>query len=84
VQRVSPCDLGRADDRWHVQVTVGASRRSDTDVLVGEADVQRVLVGLGVHGHGLDAELAARVDHAQGDLAAVRNQDLLEHAATLP
>ena len=84
VDRVGAGDLGRADDRWHVQVAVGASRRSDADVLVGEPDVQRVLVGLGVHGHGLDAELAAGVDHAQGDLAAVGNQDLLEHAATSP
>ena len=52
-------DLGRADDGRHVQVAVGAARRADADVLVGEAHVQRVLVGLGVHRDGLDAELAA-------------------------
>ena len=53
-------DFRRADDRRHVQVAVGAARRADADVLVGEADVQRVLVGLRVDGHGLDAELPAR------------------------
>ena len=79
MDRVGAGNLGGADDRRHVEVAVGAARRADADVLVGEADVQRVLVGLGVHGHGLDAELAARVDDAQGDLAAVRDQDFLEH-----
>ena len=39
-------DLGGADDRRHVQIAVGAARRADADVLVGEPDVQRVLVGL--------------------------------------
>ena len=53
-------DFGGADHGRHVQVAVGAARRADADVLVGEPDVQRVLVGLGVDGHGLDAELAAR------------------------
>ena len=38
----------------------------------------RVAVGLGVHGDGLDAELAARALDAQRDLAAIGDQDLLE------
>ena len=79
MDRVGAGDLGGADDRRHVQVAVGAARRADADVLVGEADVQRVLVGLGVDGDGLDAQLAAGADHAQRDLAAVGDQDLLEH-----
>ena len=79
MNRVGAGDLGGADHRRHVQVAVGAARRTDADVLVGEPDVQRVLVRLGVDGHGLDAELAAREDDAHGDLAAVRDQDFLEH-----
>ena len=43
--------------------------------------VQRVRVGLGVDGHGRDAELAAGADDAHGDLAAVGDEDLLEHRA---
>ena len=39
-------DLGGADDRGDVQVALGAARRPDADVLVGKADVQRVLIGL--------------------------------------
>ena len=80
MDRVGAGDLGRADDGRHVQIAVEAPRRADADVLVGEADVQRVLVGLRVDRHGLDAELAARADDAQRDLAAVRDQNLVEHA----
>ena len=36
-----------------------ADGRPDADVLVGEAHVQRVAVGLAVDGDGPDAELAA-------------------------
>ena len=83
MDRVGAGDLGGADDRRHVQVAVGAARRTDADVLVGEPHVQRVLVGLGVDGDRLDAELAAREDDAQRDLAAVRDQDFLEHLLRL-
>ena len=72
-------DLGGAQHRRHAQVAVGAARRADADVLVGEPHVQRVLVGLGVHRDGADAQLAARADHAKSDLTAVGDQDLLEH-----
>ena len=79
MDRVGAGDLRGADDRRHAQVAVGAARRPDADVLVGEPDVQRVLVGLGVDRDRLDAELAAGADDAQRDLAAVGDQDLLEH-----
>jgi hypothetical protein len=41
--------------------------------------VQRILVGLAVDGDGLDAELLAGAQDAQRDLAAVGDQDALEH-----
>ena len=43
--------------------------------------VQGVAVDLRVHGDRGDAELLAGADHANGDLAAVGDEDLLEHAA---
>ena len=43
--------------------------------LVGHAHVQGVDVGIGVHGDGLHAVVAAGAHHAHGDLASVRNQD---------
>ena len=63
----------------HVEIAVGASRRADADVFVGKPHVQRVLVGFRVDRDGLDPELAAGEDHPQRDLAAVGDQDLLEH-----
>ena len=81
MDRVGAGDFGGADDRRHVEVALGAARRADADVLVGEAHVQRVLVGLGIDGDGLDAELAAGTDDPQGDLSAVGDEDFLEHAS---
>jgi hypothetical protein len=47
------------------------------------AHVQRLAIRLGVHGHRLDPELAARADDAQRNLPAVGNQDFLEHVGRL-
>ena len=41
-----------------------------------------IAVGIGVHGHRLDAHLAGRLDDAAGDLAAVGDQDLVEHGCS--
>jgi hypothetical protein len=79
VDRLGVGDLGRADDRGHVQVAVGGRRRPDADGLVGEAHVLGVGVGLGMHGDGLHTQLATGAEDAQGDLAPVGDQDLVEH-----
>ena len=65
--------------RGMLEVGLARRRRADADVVVGEAHVQRLAIGLRVHGDRLDAELAARADDAQRDLAAIRDQDFLEH-----
>jgi hypothetical protein len=83
VNGVGTGDLRGAEHGRHAQVAVRAARRTDADILVGEPDVERVLVGLGVHRDRLDAELPARDDHAQRDLPAIGDQDLLEHQVGL-
>ena len=65
----------------HLQVALDRRRRPDADGLVGEGHVPRLGVGLGVHGDGRDAELAAGADDAHGDLAPVGDEDLVEHRA---
>ena len=77
--RVRTRDLGRADDGGDVEVRLDAARPADAHGLIGETHVKAVPVGLGVHRHGLDPELAARPYDAQRDLAAVGDQDLVEH-----
>ena len=68
-----------ADDRGNVEIACARRRRADAHRFIGELDVLRFGVGLGMHHDGLDAELAARALDAQRDLAAIRYQDLSEH-----
>src|SRR5690606_2624093 len=72
-------DFGGRDDGRHVEVALRGGRGADADRLVGQADVLGLGVGGGMHGDGLDAELTAGPQDAQGDFPAVRDQDLLEH-----
>ena len=62
-----------------VEVAVARRRRADADALVGQPHMHRLGVGGGVHGDGGDAQLAAGALDAKRDLAAVGDQDLLEH-----
>ena len=61
------------------QVAFGGRRRPDRDRLIGHLDMERVAVGLGIHGYRLDAHVAGRLDDATGDLAAICDQNLFEH-----
>src|SRR4029079_9863227 len=66
-----------------VQVALARRRRSDAHRLVGELDVERVGVGRRVDRHRADAHLAQGADDAQRDLAAVRNEHLVENGRRL-
>ena len=57
MDRLAARRLRGGDDRGNVEVALRRRRRSDTDGAVGQADVQRVLVGRRVDGDGLDPEL---------------------------
>jgi hypothetical protein len=79
MDRVGSRDLGGADDRRHAQVAVGAARRPDADVLVGEPHVERILVRFGIHRDGLDPELPAGANDPEGDFPAIGDQNFFEH-----
>ena len=51
----------------------------DAHRLVGLLNVQGVPLGLGIDGDGLDPHAPRRLDHPTGDLAAVGDEDFLEH-----
>ena len=59
-------------------------RRADIDRLVGHFDMQRVAIGVAIDGDGGDAEPARGADDADGNLAAIGDQDLVEHRCGLP
>ena len=82
MDRVGAGDLGGGDDARNVEIRLARRRRADADVVVGEAHVQRFAIGLGVDGDRLHAELAAGADDAQRDLAAIGDQDLVEHSSS--
>ena len=79
MDRVGAGDLGRGDEARNVEIRLARRRGADADVVVGEAHVQRLAVGLGIDGDRLNAELAAGADDAQRDLAAIGDQNFLKH-----
>ncbi len=79
MDRVDVGDLGGADHRRNVEIAARAFGRADANGFVGEAHVQAVAVGLRIHGDGLDPEILAGADDAHGDLAAIGDEDFLEH-----
>jgi hypothetical protein len=76
-------DLGGADDRRHVQIALGGGWRADADGFVGQTHVFEFAVHRGMHGDGADAEFPAGAQDAQGDFAAVGDDDLFEHGAAI-
>ena len=72
-------DLGGGDDAVDLEVGFLAGGGADADGFVGELDVHRIDIGLGVDGDGFDIELAAGADDAEGDFAAIGDQDAFEH-----
>ena len=73
-------DDGRRQDCRGIQVAQAGRGGADADSLVGEREETGAAVRLGVRDDGLDAEVAARQQDAQGDFTAVGDQDLSEHA----
>ena len=79
MNRLGAGQLRRFDDPVAAQIALARRRRPDEHRFVGLAHVRRARVGVGVDGDRRDAQLAAGADDPQRDLAAVGDQDLLEH-----
>ena len=79
VDGVRPGDGGGGQDGGHVEVGIARRRRADADALVGQAHMHRLGIGGGMHGDRGDAHLAAGALDPQRDLAAVGDQDFVEH-----
>ena len=80
VHRIAAQRLRGGHDGGDVQVG-GRAGGGQRHGLVGQRGVQCARVVLREHGHGGDAEVLCRADHAHGDLPAVGNEQLLEHQA---
>lgn len=75
---------GGGEDRGGVEVAVRGGRRPDAERFVGQAHVGGVSVRLRVHDDGLDAQFMAGPLYAQGDFAAVGDENLMKHARPRP
>ncbi len=70
--------FGDVNDLVDAEITLGRRTRTEVMRFVGEPHVQRIAIAVGVHGDGTEPHLAAGADHADGDLAAIGDQDFHE------
>ena len=67
------------DDLLGDEVALRSGRRADMDRLIRHLDMHGIAVGVRIDGDGGNAHLPRRLDHPAGDLAAIGDQDFLEH-----
>ena len=67
------------DDPLDAQIALGRRRRADRHRLVGLAHMQRLGIGIGIDRDGRDPHPPRRSDDPAGDLAAIGDQDFVEH-----
>ena len=76
--------LASVNDAVAAQIAFGRRRRSDQDRLIGLAHMQGLGIGFGIDRDGRDAHPLRGADDTAGDLAAIGDQDLLEHRRKPP
>ena len=74
-----PGRLAGLDDLLGDEIALRRRRRADMHRLVGHLDMHRVAVGVGIDRDRRDPHPPRRLDDAAGDLAAIGDQDFLEH-----
>ena len=81
MNRVGASLDGGAQNRIDIEVALGRRRRTNQPRLVGLRDMRRGSIRVGVDRHRLEAEQARAANHAQSDLASIRDQQFLERPA---
>ena len=79
MNRIGIADFCRADDSIDFQIAFLTRRPTDAHRLVGQLNVKRVDVCLGIDGHCWNPQFFASSDDSQRDLTAVGNQDFVKH-----
>ena len=70
----------RGDQFFAVKVRLGRRRRTDRHRFVGEFDVKRVAVGIGIDRDRRNSQALRGADDAAGDLTAIGDQHFREHS----
>ena len=81
MHRVGAGRFASSDDFLDDEVALGRGRRSDRHGLVRHFDVEGVAVRLGKDRNRGDSQTTCGLDDPAGNLAAIGDQDTLEHAA---
>ena len=79
MNRIGIGDFHGADDSGNIQVTLAGGVGSDADCFVGQQHMFQVDVGLGVGGHGFNAEFLASAQNAQCNFAPIGNKHFFQH-----
>jgi len=69
--------FGDIDDFCRVQIAFPRRGRADRKGFIGHFHMQRTGIGIGINRHGGDPHVAAGMNNAAGDFAAVGDQDFL-------
>ena len=78
MDRVGATVMRDLDDPIQLQVRIGGGRTTYVVSLVGITDVDRVPVGVGIHSGCRNTKLTACTHDADGDLAAVGDENFVE------
>ncbi len=70
---------GGFEQFFHRKIALRRRRRAEVIRLVGKFDVERFAIGVGVDGNGRDPHFARRANYANGNLAAIGDQELVDH-----
>ena len=81
MHRLRAALLARGDDLLDDQVALRRRRRADGNGRIGHFHMQGVAIRVGIDRDGFNTHAARGFDNPAGDLAAVGNQDSLEHFA---
>ena len=84
MDRLNVGDFRGADHSWNVEIALRQLGRADADGFISETDVEGVTIRLAINGYGSDPQFLASADHSQRNLAAVCNQNFLEHSMPGP
>ena len=79
MDRVGVRAFGCRDDPRRLQVAFRGHGRPDANGLIGQLQVRGIAIRFRINDGDLDSEIAARPDHAEGNLAAVRDQNTVKH-----
>jgi hypothetical protein len=72
-------DFSGTDQTINFEVALVAWSRADTNGFVSQLNVEGIVIGFGIDRQGPDPQFFAGADDAEGDFAAVGDQDFIEH-----